>query len=184
MSKASIRIWKLAAAAILSMVAAQAAAEPATTVTGVVVGGPAPKVVSSYPADGSQFPAGTLVLKITFDQAMTPHGWSYGRTPDGVFPHCLAEPRLLADQRTFALLCTAAEHQTYAIKINAPTDFKSEYGRSASPTELHFTTAETGPRSIHDALLQAGLTDADDPVMTWRDPGSGVSQSASAPDEH
>jgi hypothetical protein len=147
----------------------------------VVVGGPGPKVVSSYPADGSEVPAGTLVLKIVFNQPMTPDGWSYGRSETGAFPHCLARPRLLNDQHTFVLLCSVAPHQAYALQVNAPTDFRSEQGRSAKPTELRFSTTDTGPRDIHDALLQAGLTDVDDPVMTWHDDGKGVG--ASAPPE-
>ena len=54
-------------------------------------------------------------------------------------------------------------------------------GRSARPTILRSTTTGTGPRTIHDALVAAGLTDEDDPVMTWRDTGAGVSQSTPAP---
>ncbi|MEJ0067319.1 MAG: hypothetical protein WDM85_19525 [Caulobacteraceae bacterium] len=41
-----------------------------------------------------------------------------------------------------------------------------------------FTTNDDITRSLHKALLQAGLDDADDPIMTWRDPGQGVSQTA------
>jgi hypothetical protein len=158
---------------------AHGASAPATGVSElVIVGGPGPKVVASYPADGAEIPAGTLVLKIVFDQPMTPDGWSYGRTDGAGFPHCLAKPRLLGDQRTFVLLCNVLPHQAYALRINAPPDFKSENGRSAKPAVLRFSTSDTGPRDIHDALLLAGLTDVDDPVMTWRDNGAGVSQSA------
>jgi hypothetical protein len=164
---------------------AQAAAPgPPTTVEGVVVpGGPPPKVAASYPADGAAVPAGTLVLKIVFNQAMTADGWSYGQSQGEAFPHCLARPRLLGDQRTFVLLCSIAPHSAYAIEINAPPVFKSAIGRSAKPTVLRFSTTETGPRDIHDALVLAGLTDVDDPIMTWHDSGAGVSQSAPAADE-
>ena len=46
---------------------------------------------------------------------------------------------------------------------------------------MHFTTGEVSVRSLHDALVQAELTDADDPIMRWDDSGQGVSQSAAAP---
>jgi hypothetical protein len=157
-------------------------ASQGTPVTEVVVpGGPPPKVSASYPADGAAVPAGTLVLKIVFDRAMTADGWSYGRTDGGAFPKCLQRPRLLGDKRTFVLLCTVAAHQTYALEINAPRDFIGEDGRKAKPTLLHFSTTEVGPRDIHDALVLAGLTDVDDPVMTWHDNGAGVSQSEPPP---
>ena len=143
----------------------------------VVVGGPGPKIVTSFPADGADVPAGVLVLKVVFDQPMTPEAWSYGRSEAGAFPSCLAQPRLLSDQRTFVLLCTVAPHRTYAVELNGTPDFVSSKGRSAEPTLLHFSTTETGPRSMHDALLQAGLTDVDEPIMSWRDDGAGVSRS-------
>jgi len=157
---------------------------PGTVVGEVVVpGGPAPKIAASYPADGAVVPAGTLVLKIVFDQPMTADGWSYGRTDGAAFPKCLQRPRLLGDQRTFVLLCQVAAQQSYGIEINAPRVFLGEDGRKAKPTLLRFSTTEVGPRDIHDALLLAGLTDVDDPVMTWRDSGAGVSQSAAPEDE-
>jgi len=149
----------------------------------VVPGGPPPKVAASYPADGSVVPAGTLVLKIVFDQPMTADGWSYGRSEGAAFPKCLQRPRLLGDLRTFVLLCSVAAHQSYGIEINAPRVFIGEGGRKAKPMLLHFSTTDVGPRDIHDALQLAGLTDVDDPVMTWRDSGAGVSRSTPPEDE-
>jgi hypothetical protein len=170
--------------AVIAVSAQAAPPGPPTTVEGFVVpGGPPPKVAASYPADGAAVPAGTLVLKIVFNQTMTADGWSYGQSQGEAFPHCLARPRLLGDQRTFVLLCTVAPHSAYAIEINAPPVFKSAIGRSAKPTVLRFSTTETGPRDIHEALMLAGLTDVDDPVMTWHDNGAGVSRSAPAADE-
>lgn len=144
----------------------------------MVVGGPRPKVVASYPADGGEAPGGVLVIKIIFDQPMTPEGWSFSRAEGGDFPNCLERPRLLADQRTFVLLCTVAGHTRYAIDINAPADFASVGGRSAKAARLGFTTGDNGPVNVHDALVKAGLSDADEPIMRWRDAGAGVSQSS------
>jgi hypothetical protein len=178
----------LAAFAALALLSGAAPAHdpasgPSTAVSAVVVpGGPVPKIASSYPANGAAVPAGILTLKIVFDQPMGPDGWSYGRAQAGAFPKCLERPRLLADQHTFVLLCQVLPHQSYALEINVPKDFASEIGRSAKPTLLQFTTTDVGPRDMHDALQQADLTDADEPIMRWRDGGSGVSQSA--PPEH
>ena len=153
------------------------AASASTSVEGVVVpGGPPPKVASTYPVNGSQVPAGILILKITFDQPMTADQWSYGHVEGAQFPLCLANPRLLADQRTFTLLCKVIDHQRYAIAINSPSDFKNQIGRSAKPALLQFSTTDVGPRSIQQALSQAGLTEVDEPIMGWRDDGVGVSQ--------
>ena len=125
----------------------------------VVVGGPGPRVVKSFPADGTEVPGGVLVVTIVFDHAMASDGWSYGWSAQGAFPLCLAQPRLLGDNRTFALLCTVAQHRTYLMEVNASPGFVSADGRLATPMLLHFSTADTGPRSMHDALLEAGLTD-------------------------
>jgi hypothetical protein len=149
-----------------------------------VVGGPAPKVVATFPANGASVPAGVLVLKVTFDQPMAPDSWSFGPLGDGAFPRCLAQPRLLADQRTFALLCTVAQQrQTYAIEVNAAPVFANASGRRARATPLHFSTTAAVTRDMHAALAQAGLTDVDEPLMSWRDEGAGVSRSPPAPDD-
>jgi hypothetical protein len=148
----------------------------------VVVAGPGPTVQSTYPGAGDSVPAGTVILKIVFDQRMTPDAWAYGRSADGDFPDCLAEPRLLNDQRTFVLLCsTALPNRVYAVEINLAPRFQGANGRSAKPYTLKFSTNDEITRGLHDALLQAGLDDTDDPIMTWSDPGQGVSQTAPPP---
>ena len=153
----------------------------ATPVKGVVVvGGPSPKVIGSFPADGAQVPAGVLVLKVVFDQPMAPDAWSYGPAESRALPNCLERPRLLADKRTAVLLCSVSAHQDYAVQINAAPQFESADGRTAKPAVLHFATGDVGVRSLHDALSQADLTDADDPIMRWQDSGAGVSHSAPA----
>jgi hypothetical protein len=135
-------------------------------------------VVSSFPAQGAQVGAGVLVVKLVFDQPMTPDAWSYGRSDAGEFPTCLAKPRLLADKRTFALLCSVSPHKTYAFVVNLSPVFAGANGRLAKPDSLSFSTSDTTQVSaMHDALERAGLTDADEPIMTWRDPGTGVSRS-------
>ena len=171
----------LVAACCLAALAARAQ-EPHAVQGLTVVPGPGPAVRSTYPNDGASVPAGTVILKIVFDQPMTADAWAYGRSADGDFPDCLAEPRLLSDQRTFVLLCSlAVSKRPYAIEINLAPRFASADGRAAQAYTLKFSTNDEVTRSLHDALLQAGLDDTADPIMTWRDPGQGVSQTAPPP---
>jgi hypothetical protein len=174
---------RLATLAILAALAAlPAAAQAPNPVSGVtVVAGPGPIVQSTYPAAGASASAGVLILKIVFNQPMAPDAWAYGRSPDGDFPSCLADPRLLADQRTYVLLCNVAPGRAYAVEINAAPRFVSADGRHAQPYTLKFSTTGAVTRGLHDALTQAGLADTDDPIMTWRDRGQGVSQTPAPP---
>jgi len=168
---------------VLCLAALAARSQTPKEVKGLVVtAGPGPTVQSTYPNAGDCVPAGTVILKIVFDQPMTPDAWAYGRSADGDFPDCLGEPRLLGDQRTFVLLCSLAlANRTYAVEINLAPRFASANGRSAKPFTLKFSTNDAITRGLHDALLKAGLDDTDDPIMTWRDPGLGVSQTAPPP---
>lgn len=172
----------LALSALISLADAPASAPPpalATRLSGVdVYTGPAPKVSASYPAEGASVPSGVLVLKVVFDQPMAAADWSYAKVGGAAFPSCLAHPRLLADQKTFVLLCTTDPGATYAIQVNPTPVFQSSTGHVASPFVLHFTTTDDSTRFLHDALTQADLTDDDDPIMSWNDGTGGVSSSA------
>ena len=162
---------------------ATAAIKPGTPVSElVVVGGAAPKVSATFPADKTEVPGGILVVKVVFDQPMTANAWSFGPLDGSLFPHCLAQPRLLADHRTSVLLCSVAAHQSYVMRINPTPGFVADGGRAAQPFTLTFTTGDVAVRSLHDALDQAGLKDADEPIMQWNDDGQGESASpAKAP---
>jgi hypothetical protein len=165
-----------------ALAASAAGAQPTPEVKGLtVVPGPGPTVKSTYPAAGASVPGGAVVLKLVFDQPMAPDAWAYGRAPDGDTPDCLSKPRLLADHRTFVLLCSLAANHSYAVAINPVPRFASAQGRSAQPYELKFSTTAEMTRALHDALAQAGLDDTDDPIMTWGDPGVGLPESAAAP---
>jgi hypothetical protein len=163
--------------------AAPAAASPATNrIEGIVVdGGPPPAVQSSYPAPEQSVMAGVLILKIVFDRPMTADAWAYGPSPGADYPDCLAHPRLLGDQRTFVLLCTVPAKHAFALEINSTARFASDYGRPAKPYTLKFSTTDDTNEDLHDALKQAGLSDADDPIMTVQAAVQGVSQTPPAP---
>ena len=113
---------------------ATAAIKPGTPVSElVVVGGAAPKVSATFPADKTEVPGGILVVKVVFDQPMTANAWSFGPLDGSLFPHCLAQPRLLADHRTSVLLCSVAAHQSYVMRINPTPGFVADGGRAAQP---------------------------------------------------
>jgi hypothetical protein len=166
----------LAGAALAAAVAATP--RPPTSVSGVeVYGGPPPNVVARYPADGGSAPAGVIVLKVVFDQTMAPKAWAYGPVDGVAFPKCLQQPRLLADARTYALLCTVAPNQAYALAINPSPAFANAHGRSVRPIAWRFSTSGEVTRNMQSALVQAGLNAADEPLMNSHDPGRGVSRS-------
>ena len=138
------------------------------TVSDVIVVAPNnPKVVSSYPAEGATVASGTMVLKLVFDQKMTPEAWSYGPIPVAVFPNCLARPRLLTDGRTVVLLCSLPAGKAYGLQVNGAPGFVSDIGRAADPFVLHFTTSNDHVVDMDEALTQAGLKPWDNPIMDW-----------------
>jgi len=135
-------------------------------------------IVSTYPSDASSVPGGSLMMKIVFDQPMEADSWSYTASDKGLFPSCLARPRLLADQKTFVLLCSVATNATYALQINADARFQSEAGRPAPSYVFSFKTTDPPTLGLHDALASAGLSDADDPIMGEAPGGSAVQSKA------
>jgi hypothetical protein len=169
----------------LAVLAAPALAQTSSTPTrlsGVTVSAPAPtlpKVVSTYPADGKAVSAGVLILKVTFDQKMNPDGWDYGKGADA-YPQCLDRPRLLADEKTFILLCTAGGDGRFSITFNQTAGgFENLAGQKASPAALNFTTANDGALvSIPEAMKAAGLKADEGPVMDAKAAGANAAVSA------
>jgi len=131
-----------------------------------------PKVTATYPAAGQALQAGVTILTVTFDQKMQPQGFDFSAGAGGEMPHCLKTPRLLADEKTFALLCTTDPHKTYALAFNAKPagGFVNVADHRADPATLSFTTTDgDGPRSIGDALKAQNLPNIDMPIQV--DPG-------------
>jgi len=153
------------------------AAPPATALLApkvgelVVPGGPQPKVAVTFPAQGATVAGGELALKVQFDQPMIASRWSFEPIDGAAFPVCLSTPRLLADKKTFVLLCQVRPNTAYAVQLGAPPGFAADAGRDMAPMVLKFSAGEDIVDDLHDALDEAGLEDADDPVMTWNDDG-------------
>ena len=152
---------------------AHAPAQPAssTSLEGltVAISKTAPSVVSTFPAAGAAIDPGVLVLKVTFDQHMDPEAWRYAKG-GAEYPNCLEKPRLLADGKTFVLLCTILSSRTYSVRFNEDGETSGFTGvghRAAVPFELTFTTIKGRPVSnLPDALIKAGLKDDEGPVET------------------
>jgi hypothetical protein len=164
----------IAAAALLLPAALQAqaarpsaAAQEPPAVAGVEVVAPsgAPKVLSTYPAQGAAVPPGSLALTVRFDHRMAPDAWSYGGG-DGA-PACLEKPRLLDDEKTFVLLCTVGFRGSFTVRLNADgKGFHDLAGTMAAPLRLSFTTTGGDPTlTTADAIKAAGLKDTDSPIL-------------------
>jgi hypothetical protein len=157
-------------------------AEPPTPVSPVTVMPPTqkPKVVATWPAEGQAIAPGVLVLKVVFDQQMTPRDFAYGLGAGGDKLDCLKTPRLLNDDKTFVLLCTTLPGKTYAVALNpdAPGGpaFSNLAENRAAPGALTFTTGTGEPvTKLRDAIKAAGLGDLDMPVEEAPDaPASGA----------
>lgn len=155
-------------------VLAQASRQPGDTpspVSPVTIMPPTqkPKVVATWPAAGQTIAPGVLVLKVTFDQQMTPRDFSYGLDIGPGALECLKTPRLLNDNKTFVLLCTTLPGKTYAVSLNTgpvgQAAFSNLAENRAVPSELTFTTGTGEPvTKLRDAIKAAGLGDLDVPV--------------------
>jgi len=78
-----------------------------------------PKLVSTYPSEGQTVAPGVLILKVAFDQQMSPTAWNYAPAPGAEPMDCVKTPRLLPDQKTFVLLCRVLGNKTYGVTLNA-----------------------------------------------------------------
>jgi hypothetical protein len=178
----------LLASLVAGPVLAQATKPPAETptpVSPVTVMPPTqkPKVVATWPANGQAIAPGVLVLKVVFDQQMTPRDFAYGLGTGGDTLNCLKTPRLLNDNKTFVLLCTTLPGKTYAVALNpdAPGGraFSNVAENRAEPGALTFTTGTGEPvTKLRDAIKAAGLGDLDMPVEEAPDPSPSGAKTA------
>ncbi len=152
-------------------------------VTVVAARGPTPQLVRSHPAAGTTAPFGVLVLTLAFDQPMD--AASAPGAPSGAdAPACLPDWRLLADRRTFVLLCSLKAGTAYRVRLPAPGAgaFRSTGARPAEPLDLAFSTdADKTDPDLGEALRSAGLTAKDGPVMDWRGPRTPPTDMAASP---
>lgn len=131
-----------------------------------------PKLVSTYPAEGETVVPGVLILKVSFDQQMSPSAWNYAPAPGAEPMDCVKTPRLLGDQRTFVLLCRVLANKTYGVTLNAqrPGGFANLGDNPAQTAALTFkvdsdTPITTVRRAMEAAKLQPDQMPVQDAPM-------------------
>jgi hypothetical protein len=131
-----------------------------------------PKLVSTYPAEGETVAPGVLILKVSFDQQMSPSAWNYAPAPGAEPMDCVKTPRLLGDQRTFVLLCRVLADKTYGVTFNAqrPGGFANLGENTALTAALTFkvdsdTPITTVRRAMEAAKLQPDQMPVQDAPM-------------------
>jgi len=129
---------------------------------------PPPRLVSTYPAQDQSVVPGVLVLKVTFDQQMSPSSWNYAPTGGAEPMDCVKTPRLLADQKTFVLLCRVLAGRTYGVTFNAqrPGGFANLGDNPAETAILTFSVKDGAPvTTLRRAMELAGLQADQTPVQ-------------------
>lgn len=129
---------------------------------------PPPKLVSTYPAQDQSVAPGILILKAAFDQQMSPAAWNYAPAPGAQPMDCVKTPRLLADQRTFVLLCRVLAGRTYGVTFNAqrPGGFANLGENPAETASLTFKVDGGAPvTTLRRAMELAGLQSDQTPVQ-------------------
>ena len=138
---------------------------PAHVVGEVVVpGGPAPQLVASYPAAGAQVPSGVLTLKLVFDTPVDAAHLAVSKAAGSPTLECARAGYVPQSGKSVVLLCRAQLKTAYDVQV---TGVGSASGRLAPGLELKFTTTDAVTDSMPEALEQAGLTKADEPVTDW-----------------
>lgn len=170
MRTAIIALPVLAVLAVAGSAFAQATRPEPTPVSPVTVMPPTlpPKVTATWPAAGQTVAPGILVLKVTFDQKMTPGAWSYAAGAGGEKPECVRAPRLLNDGKTFVLLCSTKPGKSYAVSFNGVREggFANEAENPALTAELAFSTSkDPSIYTLKSAMKAASLKDDEAPIQ-------------------
>lgn len=144
--------------------------DEATAVSPVLILPPTlpPKLVSTYPAEGQTVTPGVLILKVAFDQQMSPAAWNFGAVAGAEPMDCVKTPRLLADQRTFVLLCRVLADRVYGVTFNAERTggFANLGDNPAQTATLTFKVESGSPiTTVRRAMEAAGLKADQTPVQ-------------------
>jgi hypothetical protein len=131
---------------------------------------PAPAIESTFPAQGAVVRPGVLVVRITFNVAMSCDGIFLSRSP--LEKPCgearMQDFRLSYDRRTIRMKCIVSPNRRYGFRMNnGPSDpfrpsllgkvnFMSLAGFPLQPFELDFSTSSGPP------VISAEASEADD----------------------
>lgn len=122
-----------------------------------------PKLVSTYPAQDETVAPGVLILKVAFDQQMSPASWNYAPAPGAEPMDCVKTPRLLGDQRTFVLLCRVLAGKTYGVTLNAqrPGGFANLGENPAQTAVVTFKVGSDTPITTVRRAMEAAKLETD-----------------------
>lgn len=135
---------------------------------------PAPVVESTFPAKGAVVRPGILVLRITFNVAMSCNGLFLSRSP--LVKPCgearMQDFRLSYDRRTIRMKCVVSPNKRYGFRMNddpsydqlrpgilSNVNFMSLAGFPLQPFELDFSTS-SGPPVVSVEAAEALDVDA------------------------
>ena len=116
-------------------------------------GVPAPRVVSSFPANGATVRPGRLILRITFDLPMACGGTFLDGPPlSSPLPDGNRVVALTPDRKTFRVAGYVRPNARYAVWLNHPPvrDFQGLSGQPLARFDLSFRTSD-GPEVKTDA---------------------------------
>jgi hypothetical protein len=156
---------------------------PPTVAPVVVSGSAAPKLVSSFPADGATVSAGVIAVTLKFDRPLAEKVSLLALSPQsgGSAPPCLAQPREMDEGKTLVILCSTGPGKTYELALGPGSGLLGAGDKPIQPLDLHFATDDAIIDNIPDALEAASLPADADPVMGWREVGGPDTASPGAP---
>lgn len=103
----------------------------------------APVVVKTYPESGAaDVDPSISEIRVTFDNEMMDHSWSWVQIATENFPELIGTPRYLEDKRTCVVNVKLKPGTTYIIWLNTQKfrNFKDKDGNPAAPYLLMFET--------------------------------------------
>jgi hypothetical protein len=119
---------------------------------------PAPRLVSTYPANGAVVRPGIVVLRLTFDLPMACAGLIGAHAPlKNPCPAPLRDPVISRDKRTFLTVCAVQKGRHYGLWLgdNDHLRFTSLAGHSLKRQELLFETSDdVEVASLGEAMMQ------------------------------
>ena len=132
---------------------------------------PAPKVVSTYPADGAVVRPGILVVRVTFDQSMSCQGFfAAGLRLPSPCPDDHQAWVLSYDRRTIRTVCHVNARTDYGLFISDRPGaiFVSLAGKPAPPYAFRFTS--NGGRDVLSVKESMAEDDDAQPVAPKEEP--------------
>ncbi|HEX4098309.1 MAG TPA: Ig-like domain-containing protein [Caulobacteraceae bacterium] len=125
---------------------------------------PAPKLISSFPANGAKVKPGIIIVRLTFDLPMACSALIDGPVlTDNPCPAPLVDPVISRDRRTFMTVCAVQPNSHYGIWLDGPSSPPPRWtdlaGHELASRQINFTTSGGAKVSaIKDAI-------AEDPVL-------------------